>query len=173
MPLPYHKALITKLFFRQILGYADSPSISVSDLISTVASYFDMNTAMAEREVESAFVSIRGSIFNVVNMSGVSFLDSTGKPITISDPNNRPRDVSYFIFRSSLNPYTVYQRVTHVVYQFEFSVRLPHNSPPSSANISLPITSLVTDKSSETAFNATLNGFRTINWIQCQQPPCG
>ena len=60
--LPYRKALIAKLFFRQILGYADSPSISVSDLISIVASYFDMSTAMAEREVESASISIRGSI---------------------------------------------------------------------------------------------------------------
>ena len=56
--LLYRKALIAKLFFRQILGYADSPSISVSDLISTVASYFDMSTAMAEREAESASISI-------------------------------------------------------------------------------------------------------------------
>ena len=96
--LPYRKALIAKLFFRQILGYTDSPSISVSDLISTVASYFDMSTAMAEREVESVSVFIRSSIFNVVNMSGVGFLDSTGKSITISDHDNRPHDVSYFTF---------------------------------------------------------------------------
>ena len=90
-------------------------------------------------------------------MSGVGFLDSTGKSITISDPNNHPHDVSYFTFRSSLNPTTVDQRAPHTVYQFEYSLRLPHNSPPSSANTSLPRTSLVTDKSSETTFNATLS----------------
>ena len=38
---------------------------------------------MAKWEAESAFVSIRDSIFNVVNMSGVGFLDSTGKSITM------------------------------------------------------------------------------------------
>ena len=116
--LTNRKALIAKLFFRQILGYADFPSISVSDLISTVASYFDMSTAMAKREAESASVSIHGSIFNVVNMSIVGFLDSTGKSITISDPNNHPRDVSYFTFRSSLNPNTVNQRAPRAIYQF-------------------------------------------------------
>ena len=73
--LPYRTSLI--------LGYADSPSISVSDLISTVALYFDMSTAMAKWEVESAFVSIRVWIFNVVNMPSVGFLDSTGKSITM------------------------------------------------------------------------------------------
>ena len=45
--LPYRKALIVKLFFRQILGFLDYPSISVNDLVSTVVSYFDMSTAMA------------------------------------------------------------------------------------------------------------------------------
>ena len=46
---------------------------------------------MAEREAESASVSIRNSIFNVINMSGVGFLDSTGKSITISDPDEAKR----------------------------------------------------------------------------------
>ena len=45
--LPYRKALIVKLFFRQILGFVDSPSISVNDLVSIVVSYFDMSIAMA------------------------------------------------------------------------------------------------------------------------------
>ena len=127
---------------------------------------------MAEREVESVSVSIRGSIFNVVNMSGVGFLNSTGKSITISDPNNRPHDLSYFTFRSSLNPNTVDQRAPHAVYQFEFSLRLPHNSPPSSANISLPSISLVTDKASETAFNTTLSGL-SDDKLDTMSLPCG
>ena len=57
------KAFIAKIFFRQILGYADSPSISSSDLVSTVASYFDISTAMTEREAETTAISIRNSIF--------------------------------------------------------------------------------------------------------------
>ena len=63
-------------------------------MVSIVVLYFDTNTAMAEREVEAASISIRDLIFSVANMSSVDFLDSTGKSITISDPNNRPRDVS-------------------------------------------------------------------------------
>ena len=155
--LSYRKVLISKIFFRQILGYTASPTIFVSDLISTITSYFDMNTAMAEREVESASISIRDSIFSVANMSRVGFLDSTEKSITISDPDNRLRDVLYFTFCSSLNPNTIDPCAPHAVYQFKFSLRLPHNSPSSSTNILLPSTSVVTDKSSETTFNATFS----------------
>ena len=91
---PYCKVLIAKLVIRQILSYNDSPSISMSDLVSTVASYFDMSTAIAEREVAAAAISIRDSICCIDNMSGVSFLDSNGKSVTVADPDNRPRDVS-------------------------------------------------------------------------------
>ena len=42
---PYCKALISKLLFRQILDYADSPSISIGELVTTVVSYFDMSTS--------------------------------------------------------------------------------------------------------------------------------
>ena len=116
--LPYRKALIAKLFFRQILGYVDSPSIFVNDLVSTVTSYFDMSTVMTEREVEAASISIRDSIFSVANLSGVGFLDSTGKYVSISDSDNRPRDVSYFTFRSFLNPNIVDPRAPNTVHQF-------------------------------------------------------
>ena len=59
---PYRNSLITKLFFRQILGYVNSPSIFISNFVSTVASYFDMRTAVAEQEVEVAVISIRDTI---------------------------------------------------------------------------------------------------------------
>ena len=154
--LPYRKALIAKLFFHQILGYADSPSIFVRDLVSTVASYFDTSTAMSQWEVEIASLSIRGSIFCVANMSGVGFLDYTGKSVTISDPDNYPRDVSYFTFLSYLNPNTVDPRALNAVHQFEFSLRLLLSSPSPSVNISLPSASVVTNKSSETTFNVIL-----------------
>ena len=81
------RPLSLSFFYRQILDYADSPSNFVSNLVATAASYFDMSTAMAERETEEASISIRDSIFNVANKSGVGFLDSTGKSATISDPD--------------------------------------------------------------------------------------
>ena len=51
---PYRKALITKLFFRQILSLADSPSVELNDLFSTVASYFSFSTGSAERDADIA-----------------------------------------------------------------------------------------------------------------------
>ena len=117
---PFRKALIAKFFFRQILGYTDSPSISISYLISTVVSYFDMSTAIAKNEAEVVVISIRDSIFCVDNISGVGFLDSTGESITITEPDNRPRDVSYFTFYSFVNHNTVDNRAPNFVRQFEF-----------------------------------------------------
>ena len=60
---PYRKVLIAKIFFRQIFGYADSPSISINDLVSTVSLYFDMSTATAEWEAEAAAIAICDSLF--------------------------------------------------------------------------------------------------------------
>ena len=58
---PYRKALIAKLFLHQILSFTDSPSVSVNDLMATVAVYFDINTGSAEREAEAAAKSISRS----------------------------------------------------------------------------------------------------------------
>ena len=63
---PYRNALIAKLFFRQFLGHAGSPSISCSNLVTTVATYFDMSTAMVEKEAETAANFIRDSVFALV-----------------------------------------------------------------------------------------------------------
>ena len=151
-PFPLTHSLIARplslSFFRQILGYADSLFISISDLFSTVTSYFDMSTA----------ISIRDSIFCVDNMAGVGFLDSTGKSVTINYSDNHPRDVPSFTFLSYLKPNAVDDRAPHAVHQFEFSLRLPHNSTFSFVNISFPIPSVVPDQSSVTIFSATISG---------------
>ena len=86
------------MFFRQILSYTDSLSISISDLISTVVSYFDMSIAMDEREAEAAAIYILASIFCVDNVTKIIFLDLTGKFVTINNLDNRLRDVSYLLF---------------------------------------------------------------------------
>ena len=75
----------------------NSPSITISELVSNIASYFDMSSAIAEREAEVADISVRDSIFCVDNMSGVGFFDSAEMSVTITDPDNRPRDIFIFI----------------------------------------------------------------------------
>ena len=62
-------------------------------------------------------------------MSSIGFLTSKDKYVTINEPDNHPRNVSYIIFRSYLNPHTVDPRALNIVQPFEFSLRLPHNPP--------------------------------------------
>ena len=93
---PYRKALIAKLLFRQILSLTDSPSVEINDLLSTVASYFTVNTGSTEREVNTAAPSIYRSFLRVSNLTGVDFLDATGKSIKVSNPASRPADLTYF-----------------------------------------------------------------------------
>ena len=113
---------------------------------------------MAEHEVEGAAISIRDSIFCVANMFGVGFRDSTGNFVTITDPDNHPRDASHLTFLSSLKPNTVDPHAPNTVHQLEFPLHLPHNSPSFSVNLSLPSAFVVPNQLSEITFNATLGG---------------
>ena len=87
-------------------------------------------------------------------MSDDGFLTSKGKSVTLNDPDNLPRDVSYFTFRLSLNPHTVDPRAPNTVHQFE-PLRLPHNSPSSTVKLSFSIPSVVTNQLSIAIFDAT------------------
>ena len=104
---PYRKASIAKLFFHHILSLTDSPYVSFNDLLATVAAYFDINTGSTEREAEAAAQSISRLFFRVSNLIGVTFSDSSGKPIKVPDTANRPADITYFTFRSNVNANTV------------------------------------------------------------------
>jgi len=88
---------------------------------------------MAEREAETAANSIRDSLFRVGNMIGVGFLNSKGKSVTITDPDHRPNDITYFTFRTTVNPHLVDTRIPDSVHLFEFYLRLPNSSPSLSA----------------------------------------
>ena len=123
---PYRNALIAKIFFRQILGHTASPSIPISDLVSTVATYFNMSTEMAEIDAKIAADSIRDSIFRVDNMTGVGYLNSKEKSVTIDDHSSRPPNVAYITFRSTINPHIVDPRAHDAIHLFEFSLRLPN-----------------------------------------------
>ena len=75
--------------------------------MATVAAYFDINSGSTEREAESAAQSISRSCFHVSNLIGVTFSDSSGKPIKVPDTNNCPADIKYFTFRSKVSTNTV------------------------------------------------------------------
>ena len=66
-----------------------------------------MSTVMVERETETAADSIRDSIFRVGNMTDVGSLNSKEKSVTITDPDHRPDDITYFTFRTTVNPHLV------------------------------------------------------------------
>ena len=83
---PYRKALITKLFFRQILPLADATCVSFSDLMTTVALHFSINTGSSERESDVAVTSIRSNFFRVTNLKGAGFADTSGKTVKVPDP---------------------------------------------------------------------------------------
>ena len=130
----YRKVLIVELFFHQILGHAESPFLSFSDLVTTVATCFDMSTAIAERGAETAANSIRDSIFRISTMIGVSFFTSKRKYDNITNPAHRQDGITYFTFRANINPHLVDTRAPDYVHSFEISLRLPNTITSSSAS---------------------------------------
>ena len=52
-----------------------------------------------------------------------------GKSIAITDLDHRPDDITYFTFRTTVNPHLVDTRSPDSVHLFEFSLRLPNTSP--------------------------------------------
>ena len=102
-------ALIVKLFFHPILSLTDYPSISVNDFIVTVAASFDINTGSAKREAEAAAQSqsISRSFLLASNLIGVTFSNSSGQSIRVTDNNNHPADITYFTFCSNVSANTV------------------------------------------------------------------
>ena len=60
---------------------SDIQSVSFSDLMSTVASHFGLNTGSAEREAETACIDIHNALFLVSNVQGVEFSVSQVSPL--------------------------------------------------------------------------------------------
>lgn len=50
---PYRKALVYKIFFRKILAFTDTLSVSFSNLMTTVVSYFFLNTSAVRKNAEN------------------------------------------------------------------------------------------------------------------------
>ena len=123
----YYKVLISNIPFRQILINVKTPSGSICDLISTVATYFDMYTYMDERETEITVSFIRDSIFCVNNMIGVDLLTSKGSLLLLIAL--LIVHFYYFTFRYKINLHLVDSRAPDNLLSFNFSLRLPHATP--------------------------------------------
>ena len=95
-PELYRKTMISIFYFCRILSLSSSPSVTIIDLTATVVAYFAMTFGSAEREAERIVESVRHAFFVVGNLQGIGLLDSSGRPITVSD--NRAADITFFSF---------------------------------------------------------------------------
>ena len=80
-----------------------------------------------EQEAETAAQSISRSFCRVLNLIGVTFSDSSGKPINVPDTASRPVDVTYLTFRSNLSANTADCCAPKKALTLEFSLRLPQS----------------------------------------------
>ena len=102
---------------------------------------------MAEREAETAAHSIRDSIFRVIDMFGVGFLNYKGTQVNIIEPSHRLDNITYFTICANINPHLVDTPAPDSVNISEFSLRLPHTflSPSESLSVgnSVPINTML------------------------------
>jgi len=95
-------------------------------LTATVAAYFAMPAGSAKSEVERIVESVCHVFFVVGNLQGIEFLDSSGKPIAVSDP--RAADITFFSFRSTVMASAIDQRFPSTALSLDFSLRLPQSN---------------------------------------------
>ena len=88
-----------------------SSCITISNLMTIIVSYFDMNTRSIAIKAERTTGRTSQAYFVVGNPHGVGFLISAGKFVTIIEPNNRPDDIVFFLLRSIVTANTVDARV--------------------------------------------------------------
>ena len=124
--MPYRKALITEMMLHQILALSDTTSVSFSDLMTTVASYFDFNTESATKEVETVVARVRTDLFCVNNLQDISFSNAPGNRMTVPDSAQRPADFTYFTFRSVVSANSVDNFAPIKTLSLELSLYLPH-----------------------------------------------
>ena len=158
-------ALIDKLFFRQIFALTDTNFVSFSALMSTVASYFSLNTVSAEKEAETAVATIRSNFFLITNLQGVGFANASGKPIAIPDLDKRPTDLTYFNFRPVVPAGVVDARTPDKRLSIEFSLRLLQTLVSLSPSTRLPVAATVdTSTVTHSPSPASTIGFQLGNY---------
>ena len=103
----YHKALIVKLCFRQIIPLSNIPYIYFSDFMLTVASHFEWNTEFVDVVAEATTISIPNDVSLISNLKGIGSSDVSSKPITVLDPTHYSTDLTYFTFRTVVSAIVV------------------------------------------------------------------
>ena len=78
---PYRKVMVANLFFRKIKALAVDSDFTSADLVSTIATYFNFNTSSAENEAAAAAKTIRATVFNVSNLTGLGFQNQLGATV--------------------------------------------------------------------------------------------
>ena len=118
----YRKTLIVRPIFHQIMNLSDTPLLSFSDLMSTIALYVGINVGSTEKEAVTTAIFNRNAFFLVFNLQGIDFSDVFGKTLTIPDPVRRPVDHTFFTFRSVVYDTTVDIRTPVSSLSLEFSL---------------------------------------------------
>ena len=62
----YHKTIIVRLYFCQILTHAETPSVFISALIFTVAVYFDISTILSFQHYYSSVNSLYNLFHSII-----------------------------------------------------------------------------------------------------------
>ena len=111
--------LIDKLVFHQILTLFDTSSISFSEIMTPVTSYFSFNTGSSERETKTTVASIKYIFFHASNLQSIDF--------TVPDPANCLAYLTYCTFRSIVSVVTVGDQTPEKYLSLVISLRLPWN----------------------------------------------
>ena len=116
--------------------------VSFSDLMFTIESYFRSNTGFAEREVETTAISIHNAYFLVSSLYGVRFSGVSDKLLMVLDPDHRPIDLTYFIFRFIISAATVEIRALTSSLSLELSLQLFQSLRTFTSHCCIPNTSI-------------------------------
>jgi hypothetical protein len=95
----------------------------------------------AALEATGGCSSVRSAFFLVDNLVALGFRDHLGAPITKSitaDLTQRPTGISYFAFRSTVNPAAVDSRLSLPPHSFEFWLALPQTLLAPSSTAAVP-----------------------------------
>jgi hypothetical protein len=100
---------------------------SSAELIAAF-SHIPSSSYNATLEASGCCRSIRSAFFLVDNLVAIGFRDHTGAPIASSitaDASSRPTGISYFAFRSTVDPSIIDARISLAPFSFEFWLALP------------------------------------------------
>ena len=95
--------------------------------MTTIASYFDINSGSSKREAETAAQLISRSFFQFSNLHGVTLPETSGKSIKVPDSDIYFVDVTYFSFRSYVSTTNVDRRAPTKFLTFGFPLHLPQS----------------------------------------------